>query len=214
MEQRVWATVDRYVKASKLDQAVRYLERKLRAAKSRRFDALLGATFSNDAVRLAKSIEAFRAAQPFPVKAIYLEMNGFDINPDRWYFDYFSYDSYDKSETDLDWLADFAISDFPSTTLTGLEKVQKVYAWYSNRGGYKDPDAKATATYATLLVMCRFAQLIECAVSAGAIAFSIPIVATAHDFDILPRFLPKTRARSGKPKATSVRRKRAPRARS
>jgi hypothetical protein len=28
----------------------------------------------------------------FPVKAVYLEMNGFDLNYDRWYFDYFAYD--------------------------------------------------------------------------------------------------------------------------
>lgn len=212
MEQRVWATVDRYVKARKLDQAVRYLERRLRTAKSRRFDALLGTAFSNDAVSVAKSIEAFRAAQRFPVKAIYLEMNGFDINPDRWHFDYFGYDSYDKS--DLDWLSDFAMSDFPSTTLTGLEKVQKVYAWYSNRGGYKDPDAKAAATFATLLVMCRFAQLIELAVNSGAVAFGIPILATAHDFDIVPRFLPKPPSPKRKPTKPPVRRKPARRVRS
>lgn len=194
MERRVWATVDRYVKRNELEGAILYLERRLRAAKSRRFDALLDATFGNDPARIARRIEAFRARQQFAVKAIYLEMNGFDINPDRWRFDYFAYDRYVKDEEDLDWLAEYGFSTFPSTTLKGLEKVQKVYHWYSNRGGYKDPDAKQAATFATLLVMCRFAQLIERAVTAGGVTFSIPILATAHDFDIVSRFLPTARS--------------------
>lgn len=59
-----------------------------------------------------------------------------------------------------------------------------------NSREYTDPGANEAASYATPLVMCRFAELISHAVNSRLVQFRIPILATAHDFDIIPRFLP------------------------
>ena len=47
-----------------------------------------------------------RAKNRFDVRAVYLEMNRFDINYDRWYFDLFAYTEYSADPEDLDWLSD------------------------------------------------------------------------------------------------------------
>ena len=121
---------------------------------------------------------------------MYLEMNGFDINPDRWYFDYFAYATFVEDDTELDWLSEWDSGAWPETTLHGLEAAQEDYAWFSNRRGHEDPSASEAASYATPLVMCRFADLIGEAVRAGQDRLQIPILATAHDFDMVARFLP------------------------
>jgi len=127
----------------------------------------------------------------FSVGAVYLEMNGFDINPDKWYFDFFGYRNYPEDPEDLDWLSNWdSLGEWPNMTLTGLESVQSDFAWYTGREtqGYKDQDAEEAAEFAELLVMCKFSGLIEEAVKTGLIKKHVPIFATAHDFDIVPRF--------------------------
>lgn len=44
---------------------------------------------------------------------------------------------------------------------------------------------------ATLLVMVRFVQLIRSALKAGTLACSVPLLATAHDFEMFGRFQTK-----------------------
>ena len=41
---------------------------------------------------------------------------------------------------------------------------------------------------ATLLVMVRFLQLIQSSLNAGTLIYSVPLLATAHDFDMFGRF--------------------------
>jgi hypothetical protein len=117
-------------------------------------------------------------------------MNGFSINPYRWYFDYFAYEIYRPDGDDPDWLCSWNSEDWPDTTLHGLEAVQEDYHHYSNGRGWKDPDEKVAASYAAPLVMCRFAELIRNAVDSRLVQFRVPILATAHDFEIIPEFLP------------------------
>ncbi len=68
--------------------------------------------------------------------------------------------------------------------------MQEDFAWYSGRvtKGYEDPDAKQAAEFAVPLVMCKFADTIKQAVKAGIATSDISILATAHDFDIIPKF--------------------------
>ena len=124
------------------------------------------------------------------MESVYLEMNGFDINPDWWYFDLFAYDRHHENSEDLDWLSDWNSDVWPQLALTGLEKVQEDFAWYTGQGtkGYEDPEAEQAFEFAHLLVMCKFVKLIEACVKTGEIQKNVPILATAHDFDIISRF--------------------------
>jgi hypothetical protein len=141
--------------------------------------------------QLAADITAFRTSceRDFSVRALYLEMNGFDINPDLWYFDFFAYKTYVPDTDDAEWLCEWDSAPWPATTLLGLEPVQAEYDWYSNHQGHKDHAARIAASYATPLVMCRFVELIGRTVASES-PFDIPILATAHDFDIIARFPP------------------------
>ena len=51
-----------------------------------------------------------------------------------------------------------------------------------------DRSVSASPELAILLVMCKFVALIQSALAAGPRSKSIPVLATAHDFDILGRF--------------------------
>jgi len=174
------------MRAGSVKDAVQYLERGLNSCTSHRFKALVGGNFSNDPTDVAKEINRFirECEKSFPVRAVYLEMNGFDINPDRWCFDFFGYCKYVGNPGDLDWLSDWDSREWPDTTLTGLENVQSDFAWYTGREtqGYKDEDAQEAASFAELLVMCKFSGLIEEAVERRLIEKHVPILATAHDF--------------------------------
>jgi hypothetical protein len=64
-------------------------------------------------------------------KVIYAEMNGFSINYDLWYIDFFGFDSVGDME-DLDWLADWEEgneSEIPFV-IEGIEPIQNAYKNY------------------------------------------------------------------------------------
>ena len=118
-------------------------------------------------------------------------MNGFDINYDRWYFDSFAYTDYSDDPDDLDWLCDWASPDWNQITLTGLEQTQDDFRWYMENKVYEIKTHDTEKEIATLLVMLRFVQLIQSALNTGTLTSSIPLLATAHDFDMFGRFTPK-----------------------
>jgi len=186
----IWANTDTLLTRDGAKAAGEMLESRLKACKSRRFDALLGAEFSNDPTAVARHVKSFLAScsAQFEPAAAYFEMNGFDINPDRWYFDSFAYAEYGEDHEDLDWLSDWSSGDYEQLTLTGLERVQEAFDWYSNHDGHKEADAKQAGEVANLLTMVRFVSLFERAASLSDFPHDIPILATAHDFDIVRRF--------------------------
>lgn len=101
--------VDRKFRKSDYGGAIKSLEGKLSKLRGTRFKSLLGRGFSNPPEAILAAINSFvsDSDQQFDTHAIYLEMNGFDINPDRWYFDFFGYREYVNDPEDLDWLADW-----------------------------------------------------------------------------------------------------------
>jgi hypothetical protein len=115
-------------------------------------------------------------------------MNGFDINPDRWYFDFFGYKRYAADPDDLQWLCEWQSPDWPQVTLKGLEQVQADFEWYHHEEIWNDKKLEWAYELAVLLVMVKFVTLIESALASGPRSKLIPVLATAHGFDILGRF--------------------------
>ncbi len=190
MNTEIWGKINQLIIQGKLDEAITDLENKLSSCKSMRFKTLIGSKFTNNPITIAEKINEFISdcEKSFVVKSIYLEMNGFDINTDRWYFDFFAYETYEEDQEDLDWLSDWISDDWSGLTLEGLEGTQNDFDWYINNSGEIDIFVKEAEELAVLLVMCKFARLICAAVATGKITKRIPILATAHDFDIIPRF--------------------------
>ena len=117
-------------------------------------------------------------------------MNGFDINPDRWYFDFFAYTEYGSDPDDLEWLCDWESPTWKDVTLEGLEAVQADFDWYHSNEIWNDKTFESAYDVSLLLVMCKYVALIESSLRSGARTKSIPVLATAHDFDIVGRFPP------------------------
>jgi hypothetical protein len=189
METTLWKAVDQRFRKSDIIGAIDFLEERLAKEKTARFKGLLGNRFTNTPKSILTAINKFidGCAKKFPIRAVYLEMNGFDINPDRWYFDSFGYATY-GTDPDLEWLCDWESPDWPQVTLKGLEAVQADFKWYHAKQIWKDKTFERAYELAVLLVMCKYVSLIQAALASGLRSKPVPVLATAHDFDILGRF--------------------------
>jgi hypothetical protein len=190
MNTKLWKAVAKRFIASDIEGAIRYLEALLAKEKSDQFKKTLGLQFSNSPQSVLSEINRFirHCDKSFDLQAVYLEMNGFDINYDRWYFDLFGYDSYKDDPDDIDWLSRWRSEDWRQTTLKGLGAVQKEFQRYDEKEIWKDKKHEKAHELTVLLVMAKFVFLIQSALGSGELAKPVPVLATAHDFDIIGRF--------------------------
>jgi len=127
----------------------------------------------------------------FMIRAAYTEMNGFDINPNRWYGNVFLYQSY-GGHADYDWLAYPDAADFPDFTLTGMEPLQEVFAasvGFDRFGRPSSPWLSDARAICGLTVVTRFQQLIKRAAAIMA-SLHFPLLSTAHDYDFIAEVAP------------------------
>jgi len=145
------------------------------------FHIVLNLSITNFPEEIASHFDGFfnKEKERFRIAAAYTEMNGFDINPDRWFFDVFAYEKY-GGHNDYDWLSDWQSHYYPDMTLTGLEALQEVYA--DDASGAVDlNDARSLAG---LLVVIKFQDLI-CRAAPHMRGLQFPLLATAHDHDFI-----------------------------
>jgi hypothetical protein len=112
----------------KLAACIERLEEAMQALRKTPYHEVLGRNFLHQTDAAAKYLTDFHrnASKKISVAAMYFEMNGFTINPDRWYFDGFAYETAGDI-WELEWLAHWdADTDNEQFTLTGLESVQEL----------------------------------------------------------------------------------------
>ena len=190
MSRRFLYTIKRLTPALKmgdLEVVERGVARQLRCLSRTPYHVALDLKISNDPKDAARHFDKFFKAESkrITLAAAYTEMNGFDINPDRWYCDLFGY-SRDGGQDDIEWLSSEESKRFPEYQINGLERLQSVYA--------NDPSAEyREARYmCSLLVVVKFQRLMEAAVRPMK-ELRFPLYVTAHDFDFIARFEPKSR---------------------
>jgi hypothetical protein len=123
-------------------------------------------------------------SQRMHVAAAYTEMNGFDINPGRWYCDSFAYSAYGGHE-DYDWLSDWQSQNFSGFTIRGLESLQAVYAGPAfHQGKFRD-----VSFMTSLLVVIKFQKYVKAA-AAKMNRLHFPLLVSAHDFDFISEITP------------------------
>jgi len=138
---------------------------------------------SNDPQDAARYFDAFFRAESrrFQIKAIYTEMNGFDINTNLWFCSPFAYET-DGGVEDWDWLSDWQSSDdYENLTITGLETLQTAYANHKTR---HNPDHHKASGFCELVVIIKFQQFMKRA-SQVMKDVCVPIYVTAHDYDMI-----------------------------
>jgi hypothetical protein len=151
----------------------------LRALPLSPFHIAADLSIANDPADTARHFDRFYHAESkrLAVKAVYTEMNGFDINPDRWYCDLFAY-SADGGLDDFDWLSDWQSEPFEEYTITGLEPLQAVYA----SEAFRDPANSEACYMSSLVVVAKFQRFVQRA--AGLMTqLRVPLYVTAHDYD-------------------------------
>ncbi len=120
-----------------------------------------------------------KEASRFRIKAAYTETNGFDINPDLWYFDVFAYSAYGGVD-DIDWISDWQSECFTHMPITGFEQLQEVFA----SDAFSDDRFADACDLAGLIFVLRFQELIgEASLEMKQLRF--PLLATAHDYDFI-----------------------------
>lgn len=187
LEGAVWSVV---LEDADLDQAVDSLVDALLSRGPSPFAAAATSHFTNDgevATWLRHVIATARADAAPPM--VYVELNGFDINPDRWFVDAFPLRDVAVSDGELRWQAyeELPVS-VPSLTLTGMEEMQAAFEWHGELD-HVDPALEGQARIATLLVHARLLQLFRDAVRPVPEEFgNTEIAVTAHEMGPIARF--------------------------
>jgi hypothetical protein len=188
MSNAISITFDSMVPHGKLVRCIASLEDGMRSLKRTPYHRVLGKDFLGQTNDLAEWLIAFhQLAVESKVKlaAIYLEMNGFAINPKQWYCDFFGYKKAGEI-WDLDWLSAWDAESQEGFALQGMESVQKAFAELFSDG--KQPlGVKLAEEIAEHLVTARFMELVAAAHKVAKRRYSgvkgLPILATAHGWD-------------------------------
>jgi hypothetical protein len=152
------------------------------------FHIALDLSICNDPTDAAQHFDRFFEveSQRFSIAAAYTEMNGFDVNPERWHCDLFAY-SQDRGQEDYDWLSDWQSDRYGAYQIHGLERLQAVYASDS----FREVAYSEQCCICSLLVVVKFQRFIESAVNLMN-KLRFPMYVTAHDYDFIARLERRT----------------------
>jgi hypothetical protein len=129
--------------------------------------------------------KARRKLQP---RAIYCEMNSFEINPDVWYVDGFAYDFFGEP-ADPGWLCGWQKStgERGSLVLRGMDDLQALFA--RDYAGAPPANVRASSEVVMHLLTLRMQELIHAAAQLarrwGRLPEDVPVLAAVHDSDLI-----------------------------
>jgi hypothetical protein len=187
---RIERRIVKWVESASLSRAIAYCEKELASLPSSPYQKALGRTCLSQLDEAVEWLASFyrTAGKRFDVRAIYCEMNRFEINTDRWYVDGFAYDAV-PDPNGLDWLCKWKKSTDEKTCLElrGMTDLQKLFA-----RDYADVPPRrvvAASECAILLLTLRMQELIHTATlqarHGGRFPKFIPVWSAAHDSNMI-----------------------------
>jgi len=179
------------IQAGNIEEAIRQTEAALSQLPQTDFHEIIG----KDLLHLEPSLKKFlnnfyevtTGEEELPIKAIYVEMNSFTTQYERWFLHLLAYDV-PRNPGNADWLKEFSAESEKSITITGYEKLQEANKQYMQSEGYRIDDLRQACELHEYLVVLRMQELVMQAVYAekGKAAWaSLPIFAAAHDYEDL-----------------------------
>lgn len=183
--------IDAYIKKGNLKEAIQRCESKLEGLEVTYFHPIIRQDLLHHTSRLAQWLEEFylKVSMIIQVQALYLEMNGFDVNTDMWYIDGFAYKQIGTSE-DFEWLTECnsdTATDEPFI-LTGFEMMQVAFEQYFDEEDASE-NLEAAHDIAEMLVILRLQELvaqIHKEAKAKELSWNnIPVFATAHGYEVI-----------------------------
>jgi hypothetical protein len=163
------------------EKGINILEEKLKLFPNAPVNSAIEINIKNNPIQAAAHIDLFIQMQSkrFEIKAIYLELNDFSINTDKWYFDLFAYDNYGGHE-DYDWLSNWKSGEYPSMKIKGLEKIQNVY----KKEIELNKSFSDVFALIDLIIIIKFQMYIKSSIKYLK-HFIAPILVSAHDTDFI-----------------------------
>jgi hypothetical protein len=161
------------------------------------FHKIIGRDLTNLSEEAANHVTEFfeGAKRSLDVKAMYLEMNGFAINPDMWFFAAFAFSFCGNPEyaDDTDWLADYEFTPETVFPITGYEDLQDACKDHMENRRYGDKVQREALNAFERIVTIRFIELLDHAVQFAKdknLSWKdIAVFGTAHDETLLYRSL-------------------------
>lgn len=130
---------------------------------------------------------AMTEEEEIEVKAIYVEINSFTTQFDRWFLHLLAYESV-ASRDNLDWLTDFSGESEKSLTITGYEELQAMNKQYMETESYRNDQLRQSCELQEYLVILRVQELVQHTVNANkgkAPWAGVPMFVAAHDYEDL-----------------------------
>jgi hypothetical protein len=173
-------------------KALQTVESELRKLPETEFHEIIGKSLTNQADDLSAWVEDFynKASNKIDIKALYFEMNEFDINTELWYIDSFAYSIDGGLDLDdMEWLSEFDTDSQTETetvfAIQGYEKLQSAFKTVELSKGILQ-DAR---DWSEQIIITRFMELMRAAHLSAKVEnlkwAAIPIYFTEHSYDFI-----------------------------
>ncbi|UYQ91225.1 hypothetical protein MKQ68_14105 [Chitinophaga horti] len=183
--------IEDLIHSGQIKAAIREAEAKLGQLPASDFQSVIG----KDLLHLQASLTAYfnyfyavaTEEEEVDVKALYLEMNSFSTQYDRWFLHLLAYESL-MNRANLEWLADFSAEAEKTFTITGFESLQQTNKQYMQTEGYRNDQLREACELHEYLVILRMYELAMQTISAnkGKAAWAdVPLFIGAHDYEDL-----------------------------
>ncbi|WP_109699471.1 hypothetical protein [Chitinophaga deserti] len=177
------------IQAGQIETAIRETEAALSQLPASVFHQVIGKDLLHLQPPLTAFLNHFYAAmteeEEIDIKAIYVEMNSFTTQYDRWLLHLLAYESV-ANRDNLDWLTDFAGESEKTLTITGFEALQEANKNYMQSEGYRDDQLRQSCELQEYLVILRLQELVKHTVNANkgkAPWANVPVFVSAHDYE-------------------------------
>jgi hypothetical protein len=187
---RLERTVHPWVRKAELERAIARCEAELATLPQTEYQQVLGRSWLRQTKEASRWLAAFHrtAAKALSVRALYCEMNRFEINPYEWYINAFAYDFFGDPR-DLGWLVGWkkATADRNRLVLRGMADLQALFA--RDYADVPPPKVRAASEVVVLLLTLRMQELIHASAvqarKAGQLPEDVPVLAAAHDSNLV-----------------------------
>ncbi|SEM00677.1 hypothetical protein SAMN04488505_103115 [Chitinophaga rupis] len=183
--------IQELIQAGKIGEAIRETEAKLKQLPSSDFQQVIGKDLLHLQPALTQFLDYFYEAmtveEELEIKAMYVEMNSFTTQYERWFLHALAYESIPRLG-DLSWLTDFSGESEKTFTITGYEALQKANEKYMKSEGYRDDQLRQACELHEYLVILRVQELVKHTLTAnkGKAAWAdVPVFVSAHDYEDL-----------------------------
>lgn len=179
------------IQTGQIETAIRETEASLSQLPPSGFQQVIGKDLLHLQLPLTAFLNHFYTAmteeEEIDIKALYVEMNSFTTQYDRWFLQLLAYESV-VNRDNLDWLTDFSGESEKSLTITGFEALQEMNKNYMESEGFRDDQLRQSCELQEYLVILRVQELVKHTVLANkgkAPWANVPVFTSAHDYEDL-----------------------------